>query len=259
MKLKLDDKGNVVLKDGKPVYVADDGTEHAFDAPSMHSKIAALNTENKTFREGKEAAEKKLDGFKGIEDPAAALKALETVANLDAKKLIDAGEVEKVKREAQAAVEQKLAEVNKTHATEVTKLKDENASLTNTYHAEKISSAFNGSTYVAEKLAIPADLVQAQFGKHFKVEDGKIVGYDGSNNKLFSRSKAGENAEFEEAIEILVEAYAHKDKIKMGSGESGTGKKGAGGGGRIIVNKGNLGGNREDRVAAIGSMFPDLK
>lgn len=32
MKLKLDDNGNAVLQDGKPVYVHDDGKEIAFDA-----------------------------------------------------------------------------------------------------------------------------------------------------------------------------------------------------------------------------------
>ena len=37
MKLKLDDKGAVVVQDGKPVYVTDDGKEIAFDAPATHA------------------------------------------------------------------------------------------------------------------------------------------------------------------------------------------------------------------------------
>ena len=46
MKLKLDDKGNVALQDGKPVYVHEDGKEIPFDAPAAMAKISALNAES---------------------------------------------------------------------------------------------------------------------------------------------------------------------------------------------------------------------
>ncbi|WVM87992.1 hypothetical protein UMZ34_16740 [Halopseudomonas pachastrellae] len=85
MKLKLDENGNAVLQDGKPVYVHDDGKEVAFDAAGTVATITRLNAEAKTHREGKEAAEKALKAFEGISDPAAAIKALETVSNLDQK------------------------------------------------------------------------------------------------------------------------------------------------------------------------------
>ena len=60
MKLKLDDKGNVVLQDGKPVYVHDDGKEVAFDAPTTVATISRLNGEARTNRERAEAAEAKV-------------------------------------------------------------------------------------------------------------------------------------------------------------------------------------------------------
>ena len=72
MKLKLDEQGNAVLQDGKPVYVHDDGKEVPFDAPGAMAKIASLNAEAKTHREAKEAAEAKLKAFDGIEDAEAA-------------------------------------------------------------------------------------------------------------------------------------------------------------------------------------------
>src|SRR5580693_10368393 len=108
MKLKLDDKGAVVVQDDKPVYVADDGKDVVFDYPATLATIARLNSEAKGHREEKEAAQVLLKNFDGIEDPAKALKALEIVKNLDDKKLIEAGEVDKVRLEAKAAYDEQV-------------------------------------------------------------------------------------------------------------------------------------------------------
>ena len=51
MKLKLDENGHVVVSDGKPVYVHDDGKEIPFDAPAAMQKISGLNAEAKQHRE----------------------------------------------------------------------------------------------------------------------------------------------------------------------------------------------------------------
>src|SRR5690349_21486790 len=99
MKLKLDDKNQVVVQDGKPVYVADDGKEVVFDYPATLATISRLNGEAKGHRERAEAAEAKAKIFEGIEDPVKAREALETVKNLDSKKLFDAGKVEEIKAE----------------------------------------------------------------------------------------------------------------------------------------------------------------
>lgn len=74
MKLKLDENGNAVLQDGKPVYVHDDGKEVAFDAPGTVATITRLNSEAKGHRERAENAEKAVKAFEGIDDPAAAKK-----------------------------------------------------------------------------------------------------------------------------------------------------------------------------------------
>ena len=81
MKLKLDENGHVVVSDGKPVYVHDDGKEIPFDAPAAMQKISGLNAEVKQHREAKGTAEAKLKAFDGIEDAAAALKAGERVSD----------------------------------------------------------------------------------------------------------------------------------------------------------------------------------
>lgn len=212
MKLKLADDGNAVVIDGKPVYVHDDGKEAPFDVAGTVQTISRLNAEAKSHRERAEAAEKSLKPFEGITDPVAAIKALEIVSNLDHKKLVDAGEVEKVKAEISKAFETKLSESNGKVQT-----------LEQQLYSEKIGGNFSRSKLIAEKLAIPADLVQAKFGQAFKVENGQIVAYDHTGNKIFSRSRPGELADFDESLEALIENYPHKDSILKGSSASGGG------------------------------------
>jgi hypothetical protein len=220
MKLKLDDQGHVVLQDGKPVYVYDDGKEVAFDAPGTVNTITRLNAEAKSHREGKEAAETALKAFDGITDGAAAKKALEIVANLDQKKLVDAGEIDKVREEISKAYKGQLDEANTKSATFEKQL-----------YEEKIGGAFSRSKFIGEKLAIPADLVQSKFGAAFKVEDGKTIAYDQHGQKIYSRTRPGEIADFDEAIETLVEQYPHRDHILKGSGANGSGAPNNGGNG----------------------------
>lgn len=243
MKLKtieVDGKQYAEIQDGKPVYVEDDGQEVAFDAVGTRATITRLNAEAKSHRERAEAAEKTAKAFEGIEDAAAARKALELVANLDAKKLVDAGEIEKVKAEIGKAFETKLGEAT-TRAEQ----------LEQQLYAEKIGGSFARSKVIADKLAIPADMVQARFGQAFKIEDGKVVAYDGNGNKLYSRARPGELADFDEALETLVEQYPYKDHILKASGANGGGAPN--GGGQPQTPKGNLGGTKAERLAAINA------
>lgn len=260
MKLKtveIDGKTYAEMQDGKPVFVYDDGKTVAFDVPAAVSKISALNAEAKSHREAKEAAEAKAKAFEGIEDAEAARKALETIKNIDEGKLIAAGKVEEIKTAAQRAAQEQVAAASKLHAEELTRTKAELAQERSERYALQVGGAFSSSKFIGERSAIPADLVQAKFGSAFKVEDGKIVAYDASGNKIFSRSRPGEVADFEEAIETLIEQYPHKDQILKASGASGggaPGNSGSGGG----TQKGNFGGTRDERKAAIAARFPDL-
>lgn len=218
MKLKLDENGNAVLQDGKPVYVHDDGREVAYDIPQTVATITRLNGEAKSHRERAEAAEATLKTFEGIKDPKEALKALETMQNLDHKKLVDAGEVERVKTEIIKAADEKYA----PFVEKAEKLERE-------LFAEKVGGSFARSEYVSKNLQIPSDLVQAKFGGAFKVEDGVVVAYDNHGNKILSPSRIGEVANFDEALEVLVSQYPHKDSILKGSSAQGGGAQGAGG------------------------------
>lgn len=214
MKLKLDANGNVVVENGMPVYVHDDGKEIPFDAAAAMGKISQLNGEAKTHREAKEAAEANLSKFSGITDPAKALEALDMMTKIDQKKLIDAGAVDQVKAEITKVYQQQLDEANGKSKTLETQL-----------YQEMIGGRFGSSAFIKDKVAIPADFVQARFGEAFKIEEGKVVAYDQQGNKVYSRAKPGELADFDEALETLIEQYPQKDHILKASGNSGGGSQ----------------------------------
>lgn len=220
MKLKLDENGNVVVQDGKPVYIQDDGKEVAFDAPQTVATITRLNGEAKTNRERYETAEAALKVFDGISDPVAAKKALDTVKNLDEKKLIDAGERDTAVAQAVKAVEDKYAPIIQQ--------RDE---LQTHLNSELIGGGFSRSSYIQKNISVPADMLQAQFGGNFKIEDGVVVAYSQDGQKIYSKARPGELADFDEALEALVDGYQYKDSILKGNQSGGGGFQGGGQGG----------------------------
>lgn len=212
---KLNAAGDAIeLKDGNPIWVNVDGSETTLGGDT----IARLNREAQTSRERYEAAETKLEAFKGI-DATKAREALDTVSKIDQKKLIDAGEVDKVRQSIGAEWQGKLDEAIK--ATEAANARADNYLLNN---------AFSTSKFIGDKLTIPADMVQATFGRNFKVEDGKIVAYDNNGNKLSSPARAGEFANMDEALSMLVDGYAGKSHILKGGNHQGSGGDGGQGG-----------------------------
>ena len=221
MKLKLDENGHVVVQDGKPVYVHDDGKEVAFDAPQTVATITRLNGEAKTHREAKEQFEAQVKAFEGL-DPVKVKEALGIVQNLDAKKLVDAGEVDKVKAEITDALK-------KTYEPQIQQLTTERDAVQQQLHSELIGGGFARSKYIQDNIAVPADMIQAQFGKNFQIENGKVVAVGADGQKIYSRTRPGEVADFDEALESLVGGYQHKDSILKGGQGSGGGFQGGGG------------------------------
>jgi len=207
---------------GLPIYIHEDGKEVAFDAAHAVQKISALNAEAKTHREAKEAAETSLKTFEGL-DPEKARHALNTIKNFDDKKLIDAGEAERVRTEA-------IESVKQTYETQLSQITQDRDTYQQQLHGELIGGGFARSKFATEKLAVPADMVQAMFGKNFKVENGKPVAYDDKGQKIYSRTNHGDEAGFDEALEILVGGYQHRDSILKGSQAGGGGYQGGNGG-----------------------------
>lgn len=246
MNLKLDENGNVVVQDGKPVYVHDDGKEVAFDAVYTLGTITRLNKEAQTNREEAKQFKEKLALF-GDLDPSSAKDALNKLKNLDDKKLVDAGEIEKLKSELSQSFKDSYEPQLKEWQT---KAEQANAALQN----ELIGGGFARSQFIKEKISVPVDMVQATFGNNFKIEDGRPVAYDSNGQKIYSRSNPSELASFDEALESLVGGYQYKDSILKGNQSQGGGFSG-GQQNNPQAKSGNMGGSAEERRAAIAAKF----
>lgn len=204
-----------------PVFIHGDGKELPFDADSTLGTISRLNGEAKNQRERAEKAETTLKTYEGISDPAAAIKALGVVSNLDLKKLVDAGEVDKVR-----------SEVGKAMQLQIDALAAEKGKLSTQLFNLQVGSAFTNSAFIKTKIApsMPTDFLQARFGGNFKVENGTVHGVDASGQKLYSRIRAGEVADFDEALSMMIESHPQRDTFLKGTGSSGGGSQGSGGG-----------------------------
>lgn len=213
MSWKLDENNNIVLKDGDPVYVDANGLEKTVGVDT----IARLNNEAKEHRIAKEEALSKLKAFEGI-DADKARAALETVAKLDASKLIDTGEVDKLKAQITQQFQTQLNEKD----TAFTELKSK-------YENMIVDNAFANSDFIRNNVAVPTDMFEAKFRSNFKVENGDVVAYGYDGSRLMSKTRAGEYATVEEAMQILAESHPQKDVILKANPGSGSGS-GTGGG-----------------------------
>jgi hypothetical protein len=237
MRLKINADGSAVVQDGKPVYVDDSGSEIPFDAPAAMQKITELNSEAKKHRLAAKEANEKLSTFEGIEDPAAAIKALQFASSMEGKKVMDDEAIQKLISNAVKPVQEKATALEKA-------LGDKDAHI---YKLE-VSNRFQSSPFIKEKSIIPPDMLEATFGKNFKIENGRVLAFDGSGNQIFSKVKPGEPAEFDEAMQVLFDSHPLKDSLYKASGASGSGAQGSQGGGSAADRFANL--KPTDRITA---------
>lgn len=227
MPYKYDAQGNIVTQgegDKKfPFFVHPDGREAVLDGDNTIATIARINGEARAHRVDKEAAEAKLRAFDGIEDGEAAKKALETVKNLGAGELKTAAQVQEIKDAAARSATEAVAAATRAAEARERALTEEKTKLTADLNNHIIGGSFAGSKFIADKLAIPADIAQKVFGDRFKVDGGKLVPLDPTGNPIFSATRHGEHADFEEALQVMVNAYPNKEMILRGTGASGSG------------------------------------
>lgn len=204
-KLKLDENGNVVLRDGKPVYVRDDGTEFVADVPSMHSKITELSQNVETQRRRAQSVEEKFEGI----DPDAAKAALAKVKDFGDSEMIKKGELDQLKAQMTEGYEAKLRE------------RDERIEkLTGINRDAALRNAFASSKFIADNVVVPLDMVVSTFGGRFKVdpETGAVYSETKDGHRLMSTENPGEPAKFDEALKIIVDGYEHRDHILKAKG-----------------------------------------
>jgi hypothetical protein len=239
MELKLNEEGNVVIEDGKPIYVHDDGKEIPFDAGAAIVKISNLAEEKDrhyaNFQKanemlamyGEAKPEDVLAKLKETEnlDISAAKKALETIKNLEDGDLMKAGQVETLKAEMRKAFQEKENEINASWDKRVAEINGTVKTKNSTIYELMVNSRFASSPTILEKTILPPDIAANYFSKNFRVEgessDAKVVGYL-NDERIFSKERPGEVADFEEALGVVIDAYPMKDRImKASAGGSG--------------------------------------
>jgi hypothetical protein len=234
MKLKIDEEtGSVVVsEEGLPVWILDDKTEVAYDIPKVIKDLQAANNESAGRRKKIEELEAKYRVYEGI-DPEKARKAMETVQNLEDKKLLDVGEVEKVKQATGEAYELRLKEMQLDLTGKIEEKDQIIAKKHNQINDLLIKGAFHASKFIKEKTNLPAEMAYSHFGRCFRVEEVngvlKTVASWPEGGDVFSDINPGQLASPEEAIEKLINKYPNKDSILKGAGSSGYGASPPGG------------------------------
>ncbi len=220
MAWKTSAEGSLEVIDGNPVWIGDDGTETAFDAKANIIAAATAKREAAESRKGLKEAEAKLAAFAGIEDPAAALKALQFAGSMEGKKVMDD---EGIKKMLEASMKPVLEE----NAALKAAVGDKDTTI----YKMKVSDKFNTSPFIKDKtiFAETPDVAEAYFSKHIKVEDGKTVIYDYNGSPVYSSVKAGELADFDEGLSFLINNHPRKDHMLKGTGGSGSGSQASNG------------------------------
>lgn len=215
---KMDGDKLALDGDGNPIWIAPGGAEQSVKGDT----IANLNREAKQHRTAKEDAERQLAKYRDdkgkLIDPDVAKSAIDKISKIDAKQLIDAGEVDRVRDEIRNEFTTQLTEKDQAIAERDSKIDN-----------MLIDQVFNGSEFIAKQVNVPRDFFQAGMRQNFKVEDGKVVAYDRDGNRLMSKKAVGEYATPDEAIELLIERHPQKDMILKAPDGGGTGGNGGGG------------------------------
>lgn len=215
------DGDKMALADGNPIWLDADGTERTI----KRDTIPTLQAENKTFRTKAQELDAKLKSFEGL-DPVAARDALAKLKDVDLSKMINADKLDEVRGQLKGEYEKQIGEKDTALQT-----------LQSKYDNLVLDSAFNASTFIKENINVPVEMFRAAFGQFFKLNDGKIEAYDRAGNRIMSKKSIGEYADFEEAVELLVEGYSQRDAILKAPDQRGSGNQGGGGhsgGGSVI-------------------------
>ena len=117
-----------------------------------------------------DALTSQLKAFDGI-DPEKAKAALETVANLDAGKLIDAGKVDDLKMEIKKSYDGKISDLEKALADSKKDSADRLAAKEASIRTLLVKGIFDSSAFLKDKTVLPSDVAYASFGRHFEVKE----------------------------------------------------------------------------------------
>ena len=205
MEYVLTEAGNIKIgAKGKPLVKGTDGKEFEIDAIGASDRITTLNSESAKYRKEATDAKKDLEAFTGIEDPAAALAAIQTVASM--------GDKQKVELDTLKGT------INDAWKVKETAWGVEKQTLNNNLFEATTGSKF-ATSEVIKKTVLTPDIAAKFFGHHFN-PDGTAQFEEGM--PLYSIENPGEMANFDEAMTQIINAYPGKDSILKGSGADGS-------------------------------------
>ena len=223
IKVQLDENGHAVLKDGMPVCVHEDGKTFVHDVAAAVRKIENFNEERDRHTAKYDQLNERLEAYEDI-DPDQARAALDTVAKLDQKQLIDTEGVEALRKELTTSFDEKYKAYQKTAGKEKKKLQSQLQGKDELIYKLMVSEQFHTSPFFTgdepKTKFKPAHAVKI-FGEHFKVEEengsATVRAYDKHGTLIYSRENHGEPADFNEAIEIIINNDPERDDILIGS------------------------------------------
>jgi len=216
LKYVLTEDGKAIeMKDGQPVVREDKEGAAPFtiDAIGAQAKITTITAESNDRR-------KKLGELQTEHD---ALKVTSTGLQTTVDGIDDKNKVK---------IEELKDVINKTWEGKESEWKGKEDRLN-----AKLFDATVGINFATSKVisgtVLPPDIAKATFGKHFN-PDG--TANDAAGNVIYSKSKPGEAAGFDEAMTAIIDAYPAKDSIMKGSGAKGSGghRTGDGDGGQSV-------------------------
>jgi hypothetical protein len=225
----------VVGPNGHPVYEIE-GKEVEQDIVALRSDLAKLNSEDAGWRHKYRQLETQFEPFKEL-DPEKAKHALDVVASLDDKKLLDAKQVDVMKAQWEESFKQNKAASDAGFQAKIDELAQALDSERGNIKKMLVQRVFTDSKFLEgttfDKLRDGAYLM---FGDRFVVEQGdngdyRVVAKNPDGTPILSIARPGQIATTDEAIEHIISAHPQKDYILKGSQASGSGAQGSAGGG----------------------------
>jgi len=235
MEYVLAENGNIKIgPNGQPMVKNPDGSEHEIDAIGAQAKITGLVKESNDRRKKLGDATTALEAFVEIEDPVAAIEALQTVAGFDDKMKLKVDEIKNT--------------VNKAWKLKEEAWNTEKKGLQDSLFISNTGSKF-ATSKVIDGLVLTPDIAQAYFGKHFGF-DGTAT--DASGQTIYSKERPGEPASFDEAMTHLINEYPNKNDILKSFAGDGSGGHQSGDGGEGQVEGKSSHTNIKEGLAARG-------
>jgi hypothetical protein len=211
--------GNAVLKDGMPLYKYPDGTEQPLNLAetikSNEQRVANLEEEKNRHFETRQKIEQKLQAYGKI-TPEVAKEYQATVKKLEGKKLYDEHGLEEYQKqwtgEITANINEEWQTKESTWQETENGLKQEIADMDKIIFDLAVNNKLGTHPYFSgekpKTVFRPSDAAKI-YGDRFQVErDGtklKVQALDRDGKVLLSKKNHGVPAEFDEAVELIVQ------------------------------------------------------